>query len=84
MPGAFGYTRQPATVAPSASAIGQALLQRKMASDPANAQLGTPQLVGNTGRGMLPQIGRRLLGANPSQMQEGLPTPAGQQFGGGF
>jgi hypothetical protein len=74
----------PPTVAPQASAIGQALLARKMATNPANAQPGTPPLVGNTARGILPQVGRRLLQANPSQMAEGMPSPAGQQFGGGF
>jgi hypothetical protein len=76
----FGFTQQPSQVAPSASAVGQALLQRRMATNPANAQPGMPNLTGNTMQGQLPQIGRRLLQANPGQM----PTPAGQQFGGGF
>jgi hypothetical protein len=75
----FGYTQQPAQVAPPAQAVGQALLQRRAATNPANAQPGTPPLVGNTMRGILPQVGRRLLQANPSDM----PTPQGQQFGSG-
>jgi hypothetical protein len=76
----FGYTQQPAQIAPPAQAVGRALLQRRMATNPANAQPGTPSLVGNTMQGQLPQIGRRLLQANPGQM----PTPQSQQFGGGY
>lgn len=79
MPGGFGYINMPAQVAPPASAVGQALLQRKAATNPANAQPGMPNLVGNTMQGQLPQIGKKLLLANPSQM----PTPQGQQFGSG-
>ena len=59
MASGFGYTQQPAQVAPSASAVGQALLQRRMATNPANAQPGMPNLTGNTMQGQLPQIGRR-------------------------
>jgi hypothetical protein len=78
--GAFGYTSMPARVAPQASAVGRALLQRKEAMQPQNAQPGMPQLVGNTAQGQLPQIGKRLLQASPQNM----PTPSGQQYGGGF
>lgn len=70
----------PISVAPPAGAIGAALLQRREATNPANAQPGMPPMVGNTMQGQLPQIGRRLLQANPQNM----PTPSGQQFGGGY
>lgn len=80
MASGFGFQRQPASVAPNAQAVGQALLQRREATNPANAQPGMPQLTGNTMQGQLPMIGRRLLQANPSAM----PTPGGNQFGGGF
>jgi len=80
MASGFGYTQQPQTVPPAASAVGQALLQRRMATNPANAVPGTPGLVGNTMQGQLPQIGRRLLQANPGQM----PVPQSQQFGAGM
>jgi hypothetical protein len=69
---------QPQQPAPNASAVGQALLQRRMAMQPANAQPGLPPMVGNTMQGQLPQIGKRLLQASPSAM----PVPASQQFGG--
>ena len=78
MAGAFGYTQQPATVAPQASAVGRALLQRKEAMQPQNAQPGLPQPMSNTMQGQLPQIGKRLLQANPQNM----PSPSGQQYGG--
>jgi hypothetical protein len=85
MPGAFGMQPMPQTPAPSAAAVGQALLQRRMATDPANAQPGMPQLTGNTMAGMLPQVGRRLLQAPPGAMAAQAPTPQGQQYGsGGF
>lgn len=80
MAGAFGFTQQPVNVAPPASAIGAALLQRRMAMNPANAQPGTPQLTGNTMMGQLPQVGRRLLQGPPNAM----PTPQSQQFGSGM
>jgi hypothetical protein len=80
MPSGFGYSVNPQQIAPPARAVGQALLQRRQAMNPANAQPGMPNLVGNTAQGQLPQIGRRLLQANPSSM----PTPSGQQFGGGY
>lgn len=78
MASGFGFQKMPASVAPNAQAIGQALLQRREATNPANAQPGMPPMVGNTMAGVLPQVGRRLLQANPSAM----PTPSGQQFGG--
>jgi len=78
MAGGFGFTSMPARVAPPASAVGQALLQRRMATNPANAQPGFPQMVGHTMQGQLPQVGRRLLQASPQTM----PVPAGQQYGG--
>ena len=78
MAGAFGFQAMPNSPAPNASAVGQALLQRRLATNPVNAIPGTPNLVGNTMRGQLPQIGRRLLQGNPSQM----PMSQGQDFGG--
>lgn len=80
MASGFGYSIHPQSPAPPAASVGAALLQRKMAMNPANAQPGTPQLTGNTMMGQLPQVGRRLLQANPGQM----PTPAGQQYGSGY
>lgn len=80
MAGAFGYQKMPAQVAPQASAVGRALLQRKEAMQPQNAQPGMPQMLGNTAQGPLPMIGKKLLQASPQNM----PTPGGQQFGGGF
>jgi len=78
MAGAFGYQKMPAQVAPQASAVGRALLQRKEAMQPQNAQPGMPPLTGNTMQGQLPQIGKKLLMANPQNM----PSPSGQQYGG--
>jgi hypothetical protein len=82
MASGFGYSMNPQQVAPPAQSVGQALLQRRVATNPASAQPGMPNLVGNTARGVLPQIGRRLLQANPSQLGQSIPTPAGQSFGG--
>lgn len=79
MASGFGYVPMPATIAPQASAVGRALLQRKEAMQPQNAQPGLPQPMSNTMQGALPQIGKKLLMANPQNM----PSPSGQQFGGG-
>lgn len=81
------FQPQPSQPAPSAAAIGQALVARRMASNPVNAQPGFPGMNPgqNTMRGPLPMVGRRLLQADPSQMQTptsmGMGTPG---FGGGM
>lgn len=78
MASGFSFQPQPVQVAPPAQAVGRALLQRKLATNPANAQPGMPPMLGNTMAGVLPQVGRKLLQAPPQNM----PVPQGQQFGG--
>jgi len=81
MGSATSFQVQPQRPAPSAATVGQMLLQRRMAEQPANAEAGAPaQLPGNTMQGIVPAVGRRLLQRSPTGLQTAAPMSA--QFGG--
>lgn len=76
----FGFQAEPQQLAGASQAVGNALLQRRLARQPQNAAPGFPVQQGNTMRGLLPQVGKRLLQASPSDM----PTPPNASNYGGF
>lgn len=80
---AFSFTREPQTPAPGSQAIGLALMQRRMAEQP-QAQTPTtmPQLPGNTMRGTVPAVGRRLLQGSPAQQTPSPFAMGGMPFAG--